>query len=100
MFVDFPDYGSDCHAKDPQNLRSSKAEVYRRSILEQAAVWLESNPGDVRDASVASASITPAFENSFLGASVGSPKRHLLAAIYFFALEAGNCGAPGINGGG
>lgn len=100
MFVDFPDYSSDCHAKDPQNLRSSKAEVYRRSILEQAAAWLEANPSDGRDASMASASVMPSFLNSLVRGPAASLKRHLVAAIYFFALQTGNCGAPGINGGG
>lgn len=97
LFVDFPDYGNDCHAKDPQNLRS-KAELDRRSILARAAAWLESDPEDVQDANVAS--ITPGFLNSFVRGSAETLKRHLLAALYFFGAPMGNCGAPGINGGG
>lgn len=100
LFVDFPNDASDCHAKDPQNPRSSKAEVDRRSTLEQAAALFEWNPADVQDASVASASITPSFLNSFVRGSAGSLKRHLLAAIYFFGPQVGNCASPHIVSGG
>ncbi len=100
LFVDFPDYSSDCHAKDPQKIRSSKSEVDRQSILERVAAWAEGNPEDVQDASVVSATIAPGFLNAFVRVSERSLKRRLLAAMYFFGVQVGNCGAPGINGGG
>jgi hypothetical protein len=99
LFVDFPEYGNDCHAQDPQNLRSSKAEIDQRSILERVAAWLESNPEDVQDASVTSASIAPGFLNSLIRGSAEGLKRHLLAALYFFGAPVGNCGAPQPGGG-
>jgi hypothetical protein len=49
---------------------------------------------------MASASVMPSFLNSLVRGPAASLKRHLVAAIYFFALQTGNCGAPGINGGG
>jgi hypothetical protein len=100
LFVDFPNDPSDCHAKDPQNSRSVKAEIGRSYTLEQVAALLEESQADMQDARVSSASIAPGFLNSFIRGSVTSLQQHLLAAIYFFSFGTGNCAGPQPNGGG
>lgn len=58
LFVDFPNDPSECHGKDPQNPRPTKAEM----------------------------------DGRFPGA--GGLKQHLLAAIYFFGRQSGDCLTP------
>jgi hypothetical protein len=69
LFLDFPNDPSECHAKDPQNPRPVKAEM------------------------------APGFPSFFVRGSVGGPKQHLLAAIYFFG-GTHDCESPVIVGGG
>jgi hypothetical protein len=57
LFLDFPDDPSECHGKDPQNLRPAKAEI------------------------------APGFPSFFVRGSAGGGKQHLLAAIYFFGVR-------------
>jgi|SRR5271166_3149653 len=54
LYLDFPNDPSECHAKDPQNPHSVRAEI------------------------------APGFPSFFLQGSAGGPTPHLLAAIYFF----------------
>jgi hypothetical protein len=70
LFVDFPNDPSECHGKDPQNPRPSKA------------------------------TIAPNFPSFFARGSAGGLKQQLLAAIYFFGGNVGACKAPIIVGGG
>jgi hypothetical protein len=71
LFVDFPNDPSECHGKDPQNPRPSKAEI------------------------------VPSFPSFFARGSAGGLNRHLLAAAYFFfGPQVGACRAPIIVGGG
>jgi len=64
LFLDFPVDPSECHGKDPQNPRPVKAEV------------------------------APSFPSLVALGSAGGFKQHLLAAIYFFGVHAGDCLAP------
>ena len=71
LFVDFPNDPNECHGKDPQNTRPVKAEL------------------------------APSFLRSlFVRGSAGGLKQHLLAALYFFGGQSGDCRAPIIVGGG
>jgi hypothetical protein len=71
LFVDFPNDPSECHRKDPQNVRPVKAGIDRRSVLQRVA---------------------------FAGEAAESLKRRLLAAVYLFGANAGACRAPIIVG--
>jgi hypothetical protein len=54
LFLDFPNDPSECHGKDPQNLRPVKAVI------------------------------APSFPSFFVRGSAIGPKQYLLAAVYFF----------------
>jgi hypothetical protein len=70
LFVDFPNDPSECHGKDPQNPRPSKAEI------------------------------VPNFPSFFARGSAGGLEQQLLTAIYFFGGNVGACKTPIIVGGG
>jgi hypothetical protein len=74
LFVDFPNDPSECHGKDPQNA-PVKAEIHRLTTWKQVAALL-------------------------VHGSAGSLKQRLLAALYFFGGQSGDCRAPIIVGGG
>jgi hypothetical protein len=71
LYVDFPDNPNSCHGKDPQNPPAAKTEINHRSLLMQAA-----------------------FDRAF----AGSPRQHLLTAIYFFGGSPSDCHSPIVGG--
>jgi hypothetical protein len=96
LFVDFPDYAGDCHARDPQNFRPAKAEIERRSNFGEAAAMWSLNLVAAQDESLSSASMAPSFLNFMVEGAAIRIKRRLFAVLYLFGAQMGNCAAPHI----
>jgi hypothetical protein len=92
LYVDFPDNPSNCHDTDPQKARAVKAEAGPTSSLERMVALLESDPGDVEEANVATLGADRFTSLALRGAKIVA--RHLSAALYLFGRPSGACGAP------
>jgi hypothetical protein len=93
LYVDFPESPSSCHDTDPQKARAVKAET-SLPTFERLVVLLESNPGDVEEATV-----IPPGVNRFAALALSAARtvaRHLTAAFYFFGHPSGICESPAI----
>jgi hypothetical protein len=80
LYVDFPDNPADCHSKDPQRVRSAKADA--DSSIDRLVALLTGNLADVQGASVTKGPQSIAY--------------YLAAAMYFFAEPGYDCVSPHI----
>jgi hypothetical protein len=80
LYVDFPDNPADCHGKDPQNSRPTKAAV--SSPFERLVALLTGNIAEVEGTS-----------------TIGAPRGisdQLAVAMYLFFMPGLDCGGPNI----
>jgi hypothetical protein len=92
LYVDFPESPSTCHDTDPQKARGVKAETGTAAGFERLVALLESDLGEVKEASI----FPPGADRFALIILHGAMKvaRHLTAPLYLFGRPAGVCLAP------
>jgi hypothetical protein len=97
LYVDFPDNPDDCHKSDPQNVHPAKAERGWSSPLERVAALWGGSLADVQTADVAGGGVTPVGPWFLIrGDKAEQFEQRLLAAVYFFDHDGGDCASPHI----
>jgi hypothetical protein len=99
LYVDFPDNPADCHGKDPQVGRPTKANATPALLPQRLAAMLGEDLADVQTADVANGVPVPYLRWLRSSRVVGSIARHLAAAAYLFGRPSGVCMSPIIGGG-
>jgi hypothetical protein len=95
LFVDFPNDPADCHKKDPQMVRSTKAEAGQGpSLNRNAALSLEALDHS-ETANVAGREVTLGRAEILSTVVEADPVAHYLTdAMYLFHVSGGACMAP------
>ena len=98
LYVDFPDNPADCHTKDPQVRRPTKADAIPGWLPHRLTAMLAEDLPDTQTADVSSGIPAPFLRWLRSSRVVSSITQHLPAAAYLFGRPSGNCMAPIIGG--
>lgn len=100
LYVDFAENPSECHDKDPQVARGSKAHASLASPTERMTALLTGDLADVQTADTTSADVWFRYLTFVARSSIARRiEERLAAAVYFFAGSGVACRAPIVGGG-
>lgn len=100
LYIDFADNPTDCHGKDPQVPRGSKAQASLASPVERITALLTGNLVDVHAADATAGETPYRYLRSIAGNSIARGiAQRLGASMYFFGASGADCRTVIVGGG-